>query len=441
MKIVGIIAEYNPFHKGHEYQIQKIKHDLHADYIIIAMSGNFLQRGAPALCDKYTRTEMALRGGADLVLELPTLWATASAEYFAQGGVQLLANTGVVTHLAFGTETTDLNGLLQISSILKKEPDIYRVVLGNSLRTGNSFPTARKNALITSLPKMSPNTLSEILDAPNNILALEYLKALPDNISPMLIPRKGADYYSTNIHEELPSATAIRKLIFSKTNTSDASSESHCKDVVQAQDDKSEDITPIDKMQLIANAMPKESYQLLSAFMEKYDCIETNDFSSMLGYRLLSLYETDYSAFADCSKTLSNRIKNHLPEYVTFEDFTQILKSKDMTYTRISRCLLHILLNITQSNYQIGKAIGYAPYLRILGFKKESSELLTAIKKEATAPLITKAATASSILDYSTNKMFNLDLFASSIYYHCLVGKAHGTEKPITEFTHPIVIL
>lgn len=433
MKVVGIIAEYNPFHKGHEYQIQKIRQDMHADYIIIAMSGNFLQRGAPALCDKYTRTEMALRCGADLVLELPTLWATASAEYFAQGGVQLLANTGVVTHLAFGTETTDLNGLLQIASILKKEPDIYRVVLGNSLRMGNSFPTARKNALITSLPKIPADTLSEILDAPNNILALEYLKALPNNISPMLIPRKGANYYSTDIHEELPSATAIREMIFSKPTTS--STETDTLDSLSMEE------MEISKMELIARAMPEESYKLLVEFMEKYDCIETNDFSSMLGYRLLSLYETDYSVFADCSKTLSNKIKNHLPEYVTIENFTHTLKSKDMTYTRISRCLLHILLNITQSNYQIGKAIGYAPYLRVLGFKKDSSELLTAIKKEAHVPLITKVTTASSTLDYGTNKMFNLDLFASSLYYHRLAEKAHGDEKPITEFTHPLVIL
>ena len=152
MKVVGIVAEYNPFHNGHKYQMDKIKKETGADYVIIAMSGNFLQRGVPALCDKFIRTEMALQCGADLVIEIPTLWSTASAEYYAHAGVALLAATGVVTHIAFGAETDDLASLLEVSSILKEEPDVYRAVLANSIRSGNAFPVARKNALTTSLP-------------------------------------------------------------------------------------------------------------------------------------------------------------------------------------------------------------------------------------------------------------------------------------------------
>ena len=162
MKVVGIIAEYNPFHNGHKYQIEQIRKKTNADYVIVAMSGNFLQRGVPALCDKYSRTKMALECGADLVLELPTIWATASAEFFAQGGVAALASTGVVTHLGFGAETNDLDSLLQVSSILKEEPDVYRAVLGNSIRTGNAFPIARKNALITSLPLFPSDKLARL---------------------------------------------------------------------------------------------------------------------------------------------------------------------------------------------------------------------------------------------------------------------------------------
>ena len=162
MKVVGIIAEYNPFHKGHQYQIEQLREKTGADYVIVAMSGNFLQRGVPALCDKFSRTRMALLNGADLVLEIPTIWATASAEYFAKGGVELLNKTGVVTHLGFGAESNDIDGMLQVSSILKKEPDVYKDVLANSIRSGNPFPVARKNALITSLPLFPSNKLNEL---------------------------------------------------------------------------------------------------------------------------------------------------------------------------------------------------------------------------------------------------------------------------------------
>lgn len=413
MKVVGIIAEYNPFHKGHKHQIEMLREKTGAEYVVVAMSGNFLQRGVPALCDKYTRTRMALECGADLVLELPTLWATASAEYFAQGGVSLLASTGVVTHLGFGAETDNLDGLLQISSVLKNEPSVYRAVLANSIRTGDPFPVARKNALVTSLPLFPREQLDELLDTPNNILALEYLKALPSCITPVLIPRKGAGYHDTEIEAEYPSATAIREAIFSKEAVYDA--------------------------EAISNAMPEAAYAILEEFMRSNSCIEPNDFSSVLGYRLLSLSETDYSHFADCNKDFSNKIKNNLKNYVNVEDFTQQLKSKDMTYTRVSRCLLHILLNITQSNYTIGKAIGYTPYLRVLGFRKDSSNLLSAIKKKAGVPLITKVADASSILGYETYKIFENDLFASALYYQCLANKSNTT--PLNEYTNQIITL
>lgn len=413
MKVIGIIAEYNPFHKGHRYQVEKLREMTGAEYVVVAMSGNFLQRGVPALCDKYTRAEMALKCGADLVLELPVVWATASAEYFAQGGVRLLENTGVITHLGFGAESEDLEALLQVSSILKDEPDVYRAVLSNSIRSGNPFPVARKNALITSLPMFSSEKLDEILDSPNNILALEYLKALSKQITPVLVPRKGADYHSTDIHETFPSATAIREILFSEEHD----------------------------LSLIENAMPEASYTVLQQFLTEYNCLDIDDFSAMLGYRLLSLSETEYSVFADCSKDFSNKIKNHLNDYLSISEFTQALKTKDMTYTRISRSLLHILLNITQADYQIGKAMGYIPYLRVLGFKKQSSELLSAIKANANVPIITKVADASSILGYAPNKMFQTDLFASALYYQCLAANGLKKEKPLNDFTHPMVIL
>ncbi len=413
MKVVGIIAEYNPFHNGHKYQIEQIRQKTDADYVIVAMSGNFLQRGVPALCDKFTRTKMALECGADLVFELPTLWATASAEYFAQGGVSLLANTGVVTHLGFGAETDDLDSLLQVSSILKEEPDVYRAVLGNSIRTGNAFPVARKNALVTSLPHFPTDKLDDLLDSPNNILALEYLKALPSEITPVLIPREGAGYHDTDIDNVYPSASAIREAIATPEEERD-----------------------LDK---ITAAMPKEAYELLLKQLETHAILETDDFSDMLGYCLLTLEHHGYADFADCTKEFSNKLQKHLKGYVSIDEFTQKLKSKDMTYTRVSRNLLHILLNIKQMDYSIGKAIGYIPYLRVLGFREEAKPLLTKIKKEANVPIITKVADASSKLDYGTYKIFEKDFFASGLYYQTLARKSK--QAPLNEFTNQIIIL
>lgn len=413
MKVVGIIAEYNPFHNGHKYQIEQIRQKTNADYIIVVMSGNFLQRGVPALCDKHARARMALECGADLVLELPTIWATASAEYFARGGVEALVKTGVVTHLGFGAETDDLSSLLQVSTILKEEPDVYRAVLGNSIRTGNAFPVARKNALVTSLPLFPTDKLDDLLDSPNNILALEYLKSLPDTITPVLIPREGAGYHDTDINNALPSASAIREAITAPSDQRD--------------------------MEAIANAMPKEAYDIFKALLDDNEILESNDFSAMLGYCLLALEHTGYANFADCNQEFSNKIAKHLKDYVSVDGFTQKLKTKDMTYTRVSRSLLHILLNIKQIDYNIGKAIGYVPYLRVLGFKSDSSKLLTKLKKQASVPIITKVADASSILDYETYKLFEKDLFSSNLYYQTLAQKS-GT-KPLNEFKKQIVIV
>lgn len=416
MKVVGIIAEYNPFHNGHQYQLDKIKKETGADFCVIAMSGNFMQRGIPALCDKFTRTEMALKCGADLVLEIPTIWATASAEYYAKAGIALLSSTGIVTHLCFGAETDDLKSLLEIAMILEEETDLYRSVFSQSIRSGNSFPIARKEALFASLPHFSKDKLNHLLDQPNNILALEYLKALPDSIAPILIKRRGAGYHDTDINTLLASATAIRKALLEETNSS---SEHLWKN--------------------IKKAMPEESFTLLQKAANNKKLLQLNDFSESLGYCLLSQKELGFSKFADCNLALSNKIKNHINDYVLFEDFINILKTKDMTYTRINRCLLHILLDIKQNDYTLHSAADLAPYLRILGFKKESSALLSSMKQKATTPIISKLADASLLLEPRANTFLTKDIFASNLYYQHIARKS-GT-KPQNEYTNQIIIL
>lgn len=423
MKAVGVIAEYNPFHNGHKYQFERLKEETGADYIIVAMSGNFLQRGVPALCDKYARAKMALSCGADLVLEIPSIWATASAEYFATGGVQLLKNTGVLTHLGFGAETDDLAGLKEIAGILKNEPQYYKDELLFALKEGNSFPAARKRAIKAMLyvtgKDISKPELDTFLDAPNNILAIEYLKTLPDYITPVLIPRKGAGYHDTEIDTPLPSATAIRKALFRK-------------DVANPANAGNLDY-------LLSKAMPAEACAILKESITRNALLDTEDFSEILGYRLLSLEKEGYTAFADCSEDFSNKITNQLRTYTGFHNFCELLKSKDITYTRVCRNLLHILLDIRCDDYENGIDCGYAPYLRMLGFKKDSSKLLTEIKDRSHVPLISKVADAASILSPESYAVFEKDLYVSSIYHQLLTTK-RGLPAA-NDYTSPIVVL
>ena len=411
MKVVGIVAEYNPFHKGHKYQIDKIRKEFGADFIVVAMSGNFLQRGVPALCDKFIRTEMALKCGADLVIEIPTLWSTASAEYYAHAGVSILASTGIVTHIAFGAETDNLDALLEVSSILKEEPDVYRAVLANSIRSGSAFPVARKNALITSLPQFSEENLSELLDNPNNILALEYMIALKErnsNMQPFMLKREGADYHKKNIQtNEYPSATAIRNCVIdyitslSKENFNNA----------------------FDAMEKIEGSIPHEAYHYIIHNHILKDFLINDDFSYVLHNKLLTEVSQGFTCYADVTEDISGKIVKNINHYQSFSQFCDLLKSKDITHTRISRCLLHILLNIKEETYSLIKENDYTPYAKILGFRKESADVLSVIKKKSAIPLISKLADASVLLDNYGNHILNQDILCSHLYNSAYMNK------------------
>lgn len=227
MNVTGIIAEYNPFHNGHLYQLEKARNDTNADYLIVVMSGDFVQRGAPALIDKYTRAKMALENGADLVLELPVLWSTASAEYFAGAGIALLDRIGVTSAVCFGCETPDQAALLSLARFLAEEPSAYRSALNDALKKGMSYPAARAFAVQTSLSaplsgdpsilaSVTPELAETILASPNNILGLEYCKALfrrNSQIRPVPIARIGSGYHANNLDTSFASATGIRSYL------------------------------------------------------------------------------------------------------------------------------------------------------------------------------------------------------------------------------------
>lgn len=394
MKVAGVIAEYNPFHNGHKYQLQTLRKQTGADYIIIAMSGNFLQRGVPAIVDKYTRTRMALENGADLVLELPVIWSTASAEYFARAGVTLLKHTGVVDYLGYGVEQHMPQLRTDIVSLLNDTPKAYMEGLLRYQKQGLSFPFARAASLCTLLPQYSSEEIQEFLCQPNNILSLEYEKALAvcnkantHPISSVPITRIGDGYHASSVQSSFASATAIRKLLHENPS--------------------SEHFTDI---------MPTNAYNTLKQAHTNHLTLSLDDFSGALYHQLIAEQKKGYERFADCTQDLSCRIASKLVNFSGFTSFCELLKSKELTYTRINRVLLHILLGITKEDYALGNELSYIPYLRTLGFRKDAAPLLSEIKKNAAAPLITKVADAKKRISKEAYPLFEADLYASDIY-------------------------
>lgn len=397
MKTVGIIAEYNPFHNGHQYQLARAKELSGADYAVVVLSGDFTQRGAPALISKYARCEMALLGGADLVLELPTCFSLGSAEYFAKGAVTLLDSLDVDA-LCFGSECGEISSLKLIADILCREPEDYKKLLQQHQKEGMSFPAARSLALSEYVQNMSSENLvsegvsiEELLQSPNNILGIEYIKALLMRNSTMEIytlSRQGSGYLDTALPDDsFCSALAARRAI--------------------------EQGSPLSSL---ASFLPEDTLQILNRELKMGFPVTTDDFSSILFYRLLSLRSQGYTAFADVSEALSDKISNSLEQYVSFSGFCEkTLKSKDLTYTRISRALFHILLGITEEFLQTAAGLKIAGYARILGFRTASAGLLSALSASST-PLLSKMADAEKLLDPFSREMLAQDVFASHLY-------------------------
>ena len=444
MKVTGVIAEYNPFHNGHKYQLTELKERTGADYLVVAMSGDFLQRGVPAVLDKYTRTRMALLSGADLVLEIPSVWACSSAEYFASAGVRLLASTGVVDTLGYGVETEQPALFAQVSSLLTHTPNEYNKKVLSLQKEGLSFPAARAAALEALLGKLpaagypdtgssaiapsdnavpsttfSTEDLSSFLASPNNILAIEYEKALASLRADSLqgntamvptgfpIRRVGDGYHDSEAHSDFASATAIRNMLFRSDG--------------------------------VSAYVPDSTYAIVTEKQREGSLIEEDAFSLLLYYRLLLLKEEGYEQFADCSHDLSCKIANHLYEFRNFRQFAMLLKSKDVTYTRICRVLVHILLGITKEDYATWQGADMIPYLRILGFRKDATPLLSGIKKEASVPLLSKVADASHILSENAYALLQKDIFAADLYSRVAADRSHTVTK--NEFTQGLVMI
>lgn len=393
MKVVGLIAEYNPFHNGHAYHIKKAKEITGADKVLVVMSGNYVQRGAPAIMPKHLRAKCALEAGASVVLELPVAYAAGSAEYFASGAVSLLERTGCTDALCFGSECGDSRLLKKTARIAADEPTEYRMILREALRTGMSFPLARQTALKSCLKN---DTLNQILEQPNNILGIEYLKALyktNSSIKAYTVRRISSGYHDKELAEYYSSASAIRKVIAST-----------------------------DDLSGLRNQMPSFCIRYLeTAYQNRYP-VFTDDFSLLLKHRLLYENTDSLMRYMDVTEELAGRIMNHLNEFISFEQFVRKIKTKDMTYARISRCLMHILLQITAADMKEYEAAGGCQYAHLLGFRKDSTELLTQIKEHTQIPLLSRL-TRTERLSPVALKQLGQDIFASNLYESIVTDK------------------
>lgn len=390
MTIGAVICEYNPFHNGHKYQLDKIRERLKLDYIICVMSGDFTQRGEPAIYSKEKRTEWALENGADLVLLLPLPFATGSADLFAHGAVSILNKLGCIDYLCFGSECGDIDTLYICANKLLDEGQVGSEGMRALMKQGNTFAKSR----YLLFPEFEA-----ILAHPNNVLALEYLMALirtKSKIQPFTLKREGEAYDDDELLENTDylSANAIRKSIL-------------CGNPAKLNDFVPYDVTKIHEKPICAN-----------------------DFSGELYYALLT-QKNELNEFLESSDDLTKRIENALYEYRDFTSFVEEIKTKNYTYSRISRTLLHIMLNVQGSNTFYKELADYITHVRVLGFRQESSELLAEIDNKSSITMITKIPSIYDSLNKPMKKILDNEVFAAALYDRISGAHVHEYSKPI----------
>lgn len=406
MNTIAIIAEFNPFHNGHLHLIDRCRKELDADCCVVVMSGDFVQRGAPSIVDKFTRTKMALSCGVDLCLELPIYYSIGSAEYFASGAVSILDGLKCIDYLCFGSECGDISILSKIADVLANEPQCFKDALSEQLKAGNSFALARQKALFATFEaegsSIPADELDAVLSSPNNILGIEYIKALirqKSSIRPYTIARSGEGYKSPTVNA-LASASGIRQHLLSGLRD-------------------------------IAVAMPEEALKELVDYNGSY--ADTSLLSDLLYYRLVQEKSCGYHRFLDVSDDLSNKIKAGLESYQGFDELCESLKSKDLTYSRISRSLLHILLDIRQDHMDEYCQNGYAAYARILGMRETAFPFLKRASEASSISVINGLKTADKLLDDKQKRLLT-ETLNSSLIYNRLIGRKTQSEyrmKPV----------
>ena len=406
-KVLGIIAEYNPFHNGHLYHLQKSLHDTGSSYSIAVISGNFTQRGSTSLVDKWTKTEIALKNGIDLVIELPLLYSISSAENFAEGAIKIFDSLKVVDYISFGSESGDISTLNTVADILYKEPREYKNILSHELGKGLSFPKARENAMLMYLKDI--RKFSSVLSSPNNILGIEYLKALKkykSNITPVTVERFDSNYNDTSYTGNIASATAIRNIV--KNGSFD----------------------------ILRKVIPESTYSILLDNVKIGHIIpDLSVFEREIIYLLRKMSIAEIAELPDVGEGLENAIKNTANSCNSIVEFLNIIKSKRYTNTRLQRILLYTLLGITKKDIALSKKL--TPYIRVLGFNDKGKYLISEISKAN--PKLEIITSVKKYMDTSNNKnskyMLEKDIWATNVY---TIGFEYDSWNNL-DYTHKII--
>ena len=484
MKVAGIIAEYNPFHRGHQYHIEETRKKTGADYVVVVMSGDYVQRGEPAIADKYMRTQMALSGGADLIIEMPTIYATASAEYFATAGIGILDKLGCVDYLSFGSEWADIEDFSAYASLFLEEPEEYKEILQEQLKLGKSFPEARAFAAGKVLFNSKPDEAIAFLKEPNHILGIEYIKALKrrnSSIEPMVVKRKANHYHDSVLTKGYSSATAIRQQMYhyydyytknqydnpqnigfgddKKYNKEDNNrivdgkkynkendnrmvngkkydaklSDSRKSNTEEKQYLKEK---TIDKM--FENALCKDYQPFIEGFLQK-NFVTWEDLMPYLDYTFL-LKNKVIGKYFGMNLDLARRFQNVFEPGLSFEALIESLHARQITDAALRRVLLHIVLHMKYYPFLEEAKDIPIPYARILGFSKAASPLLKEIRQKASLDIIQRPAEGKKLYANSSAaaQIYSIDIRTSDLYEQIAARKAG--RKPVSEFTRQQVI-
>lgn len=379
MKAVGIVVEYNPFHNGHAFHLNAAKRISNNDVVIAAMSGNFLQRGEPALMTKWARTEMALAAGVDIVFELPYQFATQKAETFANGAVSILAEAGCEA-LCFGSEAGDMDLFLNTLHFLEKNDAEYQFHIKELMGQGLSYPSASAQ----SFSRLFPNNEMMDLSKPNNILGYHYLKAVHTNGIPMkvlTVSRSQAAYHDSHFSSDtIVSATSIRKALFSKDS-----------DIKQ-----------------IRQFVPESTFERLLQYKRSIGSFQQwESYWPLLKYRLISLSKEELRGIYEVEEGIENRLISAGLKAHSFVDFMNLLKTKRYTWTRLQRMCVHVLTNTKKTEMKLRDE--KVSYLRLLGMTNKGRDFLNKRKSKLSIPLVSK-------LSSFQNEQIHLDIKAARVY-------------------------
>ncbi|CAG9619825.1 nucleotidyltransferase [Sutcliffiella rhizosphaerae] len=382
MQSLGVIVEYNPFHNGHLFHLEQSKHTTDPDVVIAVMSGQFLQRGEPALVSKWTRTKMALTNGVDIVVELPYAFATQKAEVFANGSISILSALKC-TNVCFGSEQGNIGDFERTTIIMEEQKPLYDLLVKEFINKGYSFPKASSLAF-QQLMDGRENVLD--LTKPNNILGYHYVKSIREQkseISAFTIGRTNAGYHDPEFNDSpIASATSIRKHLF----------------------DHDGDIEKVQRF------VPKPTYELLNRYIKQTGSFhQWEDYFSLLKFRILCSTSSELSEIYEVEEGIEHRLQQIIKESHSFLEFMTKLKTKRYTWTRLQRICTHILTNTKKETMHRVMTQSHSEYVRLLGMSRKGQAYLREIKKELEIPLLSKISGFDS-------QMLEMDVRATNTY-------------------------